>query len=165
MKKITIEYIVFMMALLASCNHGKDNSIAGSEQENVSTIFPKGTSISNNNFTGTVWLQMLVNNDSTFNASIGNVTFEPGARTNWHYHPGGQVLLITGGKGRYQEQGKAIRELRKGDVIKCEPNIIHWHGAAPGYQLSHIAIGTNADKGTVVWLQPVSDKEYNHPYD
>jgi quercetin dioxygenase-like cupin family protein len=164
MKKISIVYSVFMITFLVSCNHSKEKSIVN-EQENDNTIFPKGIRISNHNFTGTVWLQMLVNNDSTFNTSIGNVTFEPGARTNWHYHPGGQVLLITGGKGRYQEQGKAVREQRKGDVIKCGPNIIHWHGAAPGSQLSHIAIGTNFDKGAVVWLQPVSDKEYNHAND
>ena len=73
---------------------------------------------------------MLVTNDTTFNTSIGNVTFEPGARTNWHYHPGGQILLVTSGIGRYQEKGKPVRELRKGDIVKCEPNIIHWHGAS-----------------------------------
>ncbi|WP_232065173.1 cupin domain-containing protein [Rhodocytophaga rosea] len=92
---------------------------------------------------------------------MGNVTFEPGARTNWHYHPGGQILLVTSGKGRYQEKGKAVKELRKGDVIKCAPNTIHWHGAAPDSELSHIAISTNAGKGAVVWLKPVSEEEYN----
>ena len=129
--------------------------------KNGNTIFPKGTRITNNHFTGTAWLQMLVNNESIFNTSIGNVTFEQSARTNWHYHPGGQILMVTSGKGRYQEKGKAVRELRKGDVIKCAPNIIHWHGAAPNSEVSHLAIGTNQGREAVVWLQPVSDEEYN----
>ena len=104
---------------------------------------------------------MMVMSDSTFNTSVGNVTFEPGTRTNWHYHPGGQVLLVTSGKGRYQEEGTAVRELRKGDVITCKPNTRHWHGAAPDSELSHVAIGTNTGKGSVVWLEPVTDEEYS----
>ncbi len=138
---------------------------SSSDSNNVSanTVFPKGTKISNNNFTGTAWLQMLVTNETTFNTSIGNVTFEPGARTNWHYHPGGQILLITSGKGRYGEKGKPVRELNKGDVIKCDLNILHWHGAAPDSEMSHLAIGTNPNRASVVWLQPVTDEEYNHP--
>lgn len=130
--------------------------------KNCNAIFPKGTRISNKNFTGTAWLEMLVTNDSTFNSSIGNVTFEPGARTRWHYHPGGQILLVTRGIGRYQEKGRQVKELRKGDIIKCEPNTIHWHGAAPDSELSHLAIGTNPNRAPVVWLQPVSDAEYNN---
>jgi 4-carboxymuconolactone decarboxylase len=126
------------------------------------TIFPRGTKITNGNFTGTAWLQMLANNDTTFNTSIGNVTFEPGARTKWHYHPGGQILIIISGKGLYQEKGKPVRMVSKGDIIKCEPNTIHWHGAAPDSEMSHLAIGTNPEKGVVVWLQPVSDEEYNN---
>lgn len=143
----------------------KTGNISLSDSNNISanTVFPKGTKISNNNFTGTAWLQMLVTNDTTFNTSIGNVTFEPGARTNWHYHPGGQILLITSGKGRYGEKGKPVRELNKGDVIKCDPSILHWHGAAPDSEMSHLAIGTNPNRAAVVWLQPVTDEEYNNP--
>jgi quercetin dioxygenase-like cupin family protein/alkylhydroperoxidase/carboxymuconolactone decarboxylase family protein YurZ len=130
-------------------------------QQKADIIFPTGQKITNDNFTGTAWLQQLIVNDSINSIQVGNVTFEPGARTKWHYHPAGQILLVTNGIGRYQEKGKPVRELRKGDVIKCEPNIIHWHGAAPDNELSHIAIGTNSGKGTVGWLQPVSDEEYN----
>lgn len=124
------------------------------------TVFPKGTRITNNNFTGNVWLQMLVPNDTTFNTSVGNVTFEPGARSNWHYHPGGQILLVTSGTGHYGEKGKPVRVIRKGKVIKCEPNVVHWHGAAPNSEMSHVTIGTNPNRNAVVWLQPVSDEEY-----
>jgi hypothetical protein len=125
-----------------------------------SEILPKGEKIASPNFTGTVWLNMLVGADTTFNINAGNVTFEPGARTNWHSHPGGQVLLVTSGNGRYQEKGKSVIEIKQGDVIKCDPNIPHWHGAAPDSKMSHIAIGTNQDKGAVKWLEPVTEKEY-----
>lgn len=130
--------------------------------ENTEAVFSKGSKISNNNFTGSVSLQMLVEGDTTFNTSVGNVTFEPGSRSNWHSHPAGQILLITSGKGRYQEKGKPVKEMRKGDVIKCDPNITHWHGASPDEQMSHVAIGPNTQKGAVVWLQPVTDQEYNN---
>jgi quercetin dioxygenase-like cupin family protein/alkylhydroperoxidase/carboxymuconolactone decarboxylase family protein YurZ len=151
------------LVLQSVLNKTGNISLADSNNASANTVFPKGTKISNNNFTGTAWLQMLVTNDTTFYTSIGNVTFEPGARTAWHYHPGGQILLVTSGKGRYGEKGKPVRELRKGDVIKCDPNIIHWHGAAPGSEMSHLAIGTNPNRAPVVWLQRVSDEEYNNP--
>jgi quercetin dioxygenase-like cupin family protein/alkylhydroperoxidase/carboxymuconolactone decarboxylase family protein YurZ len=124
-------------------------------------LFPKGEKITNDNFTGTVWLDMLANTDSTFNTQIGNVTFEPKSRTRWHYHPGGQILLVTDGSGYYQEKGKPIQLLHKGDVIRCSPNIEHWHGASPDNSLTHIAIGTNTNQGNVVWLEKVTDEEYN----
>ena len=140
----------------------KRSERADTDLENTAnTIFPKGVRVTNNNFTGAVWVQMLVGHDTAFNTSVGNVTFEPGSRTNWHYHPGGQLLLVTGGKGRYQEEGKPVRELHPGDVIKCEPNTKHWHGAAPDNELSHVALGTNTHKGVVVWLQAVTNEEYN----
>lgn len=130
-------------------------------QVGSTVIFPKGSKVTNENFTGTAWLQTLINSDTTCNCSVGSVTFEPGARTKWHYHPGGQILLVTSGKGLYQEEGKAIQELKKGDVVKCAPNVPHWHGAGPDSEFTHIAIGTNLDKGAVVWLKHVSSEEYN----
>ena len=86
-----------------------------------SVIFNKGGKMPepyNRYFIGQAYLQMLVNGDKEFNCPIGNVTFEPGCRNNWHRHPGGQILLVTGGRGWYQEDGKEARELKAGDVIK-----------------------------------------------
>ncbi len=103
---------------------------------------------------------MLVTNDSIYNTSIGNVMFEPGARTNWHKHPGGQILLVTDGEGYYQEKGKPAQLIKKGDVVRIPPDTEHWHGAAPS-SLTHIAISPKTDKGSVVWLQPVTDEEYS----
>lgn len=123
-------------------------------------VFPKGEQINNQNFTGTAWLQQLVLSDSLNAAQVGNVTFEPGARTKWHFHPGGQILLVMDGVGYYQEKGSPKKILRKGDVVKCPPNVPHWHGASPDAAFIQIAI-TNALKGTTaVWLQAVTDEEY-----
>ncbi len=125
-----------------------------------SVIFPKGQKIINEYFIGAAWLEMLVSNDSTFNCPIGNVTFEPGARNNWHKHPGGQILLVTGGKGYYQEEGRPVQVIKEGDVVKIHPDVKHWHGATPDSWFAHIAISTNAQKGDAEWLEPVTDEEY-----
>jgi quercetin dioxygenase-like cupin family protein len=124
-------------------------------------IFPKGERITSDYFIGAVWLEMLVSNDRTFNCPIGNVTFEPGARNNWHKHPGGQILLVTGGRGYYQEEGKQAQVLHEGDVIRIRPDIKHWHGATPNSWFTHIAISTNAQKGDTEWLEPVPDEDYH----
>lgn len=112
-------------------------------------------------FTGITHLNMLVTRDETFNSSIGNVTFDAGARTNWHKHSGGQILLVTAGEGRYQEKGKDIQILKKGDVVKIPPNVEHWHGAAPDSNFAHISIEPNIPNNETTWLEPVTDKEYN----
>ena len=123
-------------------------------------IFPIGQKIDNNNFVGTAWLNQLVQIDSSNKTQVGSVTFEPGARTRWHYHPAGQILLALDGLGYYQEKGTPKRMLRKGDAVKCPPNIPHWHGAAPNEKFVQIAI-TNTDLGATVWLEPVTEEEYN----
>ncbi len=123
-------------------------------------IFPAGEKITNNNFTGTAYLQPLIASDSVNQTSVGNVTFEPGARTNWHYHPGGQILLVIDGVGYYQEKGQPKKILRKGDAVKCPPDTAHWHGASADSAFVQVAI-TGREKGEVVWLQPVTDEEYH----
>lgn len=158
MQRIVFIIAISITVLLVGCtNHQNETA---NEQE-AESVFPKGEKITNSNFTGIAWLQMLVNNDSIYNTTIGNVTFEPGARTNWHKHPGGQILLVTEGKGYYQEKGKPAQFISKGDVIRIPPDTEHWHGAAPDSGLTHIAINPKTDKGTVVWLLPVRDEEYN----
>ena len=104
---------------------------------------------------------MLVQAEDGYDCTVGVVTFEPGARTNWHRHRGGQILLVTEGKGYYQEKGKPKRVIQKGDVVKCIAGTEHWHGASPGTKLTHVAIGPNAGKGIAEWLQRVTDNEYN----
>ena len=126
-----------------------------------STVFPRGRRITSDNFTGAVWVEMLVTDEEVFGSRIGNVTFEPGARTNWHSHPGGQILLVTNGAGYYQEQGGPIQLLRRGDVVEIGPDVVHWHGATPSGEFTHVAVVTNSLEGNTVWLDPVTDEEYN----
>lgn len=111
-------------------------------------------------FTGETYLNMLVTNDNIWNSSIANVTFEKGARTNWHKHSGGQILLVTAGEGRYQERGKEIRILHKGDVVKIKPDVEHWHGASPDKDFAHISIEPNLPDNKPTWLTPVEESEY-----
>lgn len=111
-------------------------------------------------FTGTVWVTSLVANDSTFTTVAGSVTFEPGARSYWHSHPAGQLLIVTDGVGYHQLKGEPIQIIRKGEVVRCPPNVAHWHGASPGRSMTHMYILPNTEKGIVKWLQAVTEEEY-----
>ena len=133
--------------------------------EDQGTLFLKGERAPADYFTGVAWVKNLVPADDTFNTVIANVVFEPGARNNWHTHPGGQVLIVTDGTGYYQEKGKPIQVLHKGDVVKILPDVEHWHGASPDGELTHIAVNTNSQKGVVVWLNRVTDEEYHNVYE
>lgn len=157
LKGILIVTAISITLIMVGCMNPNPET---SKEQKTEPVSPKGVKITGNNFSGTAWLHMFVNSDSLFNTSIGNVTFEPKARTNWHKHPGGQILLVTEGKGYYQQKGKPAQRIQKGDVVKIPPDTGHWHGATPGSGLTHIAISLNTDKGGVVWLQPVSDVEY-----
>ena len=123
------------------------------------TIFPKGEISTTDNHTGTVWLKELNQPDSIFNISLTQATFAPGAKLDWHSHPGGQFLLITDGIGYYQERGKSVQTVRKGDVVTCLPGVEHWHGASPKSSFTYIGT-TPTQKGKTVWLKRVSDEEY-----
>ena len=128
--------------------------------QNSTSLFPKGEKLSNEWFTGNAFLQPLLAKDKNNEFALGSVTFEPGARTNWHTHPRGQVLVVTEGEGFYQEEGKSAQVLKKGDVVNIPENIVHWHGASANSQLVHIAITNYKGDKNVVWLKPVTDEEY-----
>lgn len=123
-------------------------------------MFPRGEEFKSPYFTGKVWLEMLSDRDPQFNCPIGNVTFEPGCRNNWHKHPGGQILLCISGEGYYCERGGAIRKLFPGDVVRIAPDVEHWHGATPDSLFSHLSIETNANASAAVWFEPVTDAQY-----
>ena len=112
-------------------------------------------------FIGQSYLQML----STEQVPIANVTFEPGCRNNWHIHHakngGGQILLVTAGRGYYQEWGKQVRELHPGDVVNIPANVKLWHGAAPDCWFAHLAVEVPAEDGHTEWCEPVSTHEYD----
>lgn len=128
-----------------------------------SVIFSKGEPLPEQlkkNFIGQCYLNSMVPANSSLDCSISNVTFEPGCRNNWHSHPGGQILLVTGGRGWYQEEGKEARELHAGDVVEIPCNVKHWHGAAKNSWFVHIAIGILTNAGPAEWMEPVTDEEY-----
>lgn len=129
-----------------------------------SVIFPKGERMPESfakYFIGTSYLEMVVPFDSPLKCPIGNVTFEPRCRNNWHKHPGGQILLVTGGRGWYQEEGKTAKELRQGDVVQILANVKHWHGAARDSWFVHLAVEADVSAGPAEWLEPVTDQEYD----
>ena len=95
--------------------------------------------------------------------SIGNVTFEPGCRNNWHiHHKGGQILLVTYGSGWYQAEGEKAVKLHAGDVVNIPPEVKHWHGAAKDSVFVHLAVEVPAEEAYNEWLEPVSDEAYNN---
>ena len=157
MKALLITAIASMALLTMGCMENKSNK-DGSE---LRAIFPKGELGPAENFTGKAWNTPLVANDSIYNTVIGNVYFEPGARSNWHIHPSGQILVITDGVGFHQIKGQPKQTIRKGDIVKCPPNVEHWHGASQDTGLQQMYILPKTEKGIVQWLQPVTDEEYN----
>ena len=140
----------------------------GSDNMDLATIqstsmFPVGGENVNyaQYFDGKSYLNMI----STEQVVIGNVTFEPGCRNHWHIHHadkgGGQMLLVTAGRGWYQEWGKPAQELKAGDVVHIPANVKHWHGAAKDSAFQHLAIEVPGENASSEWCEPVEEKEYN----
>lgn len=126
--------------------------------ENIS-VFPMGekNEAFAQYFVGQSYLNML----STERITIGNVTFEPGCRNNWHiHHKGGQILLCTAGRGYYQEWGKEAQELHPGDVVNIPPEVKHWHGAAKDSWFAHLAVEVPAEGASNEWLEVVNEEDY-----
>lgn len=132
--------------------------LAKHEEVKNGVIFPAGEKNPFSQFfVGQSYLKGLVS-DPNINVGVGNVTFEPGCRNNWHIHRDGfQILLVTGGEGWYQEEGKPAKFLKAGDVIVTHDGVKHWHGATQDSWFVHIAITA----GKPEWLEPVDDETYN----
>lgn len=127
---------------------------------NNSSVFPKGQQLPGDWFTGEAFLFPLVAKDHNHEFSAGAVSFEKSARTNWHTHPKGQVLIVMEGEGYYQEKGKPAQKIKRGDVVNIPENIEHWHGASATSSMVHIAITNYKNEVQVIWLSPVSEEEY-----
>ena len=111
-------------------------------------------------FTGTVRIDPLLQAPDPALVQTASVTFEPGARTAWHTHPLGQILIVIAGCGRARRWGGPIEEIRPGDVVWFPPGEKHWHGASPTTAMTHIAIQEKLDGKVVDWLEHVSDEQY-----
>jgi len=112
-------------------------------------------------FTGTVRIDPLFQAKDPARTLVASVTFEPGARTAWHTHPLGQILIVTAGCGLAQNWGGPIEEIRPGDVVWLPPGEKHWHGATATTAMTHIAIAEQLDGKTADWMEKVSDEQYH----
>jgi 4-carboxymuconolactone decarboxylase len=142
--------------------------IAGTSMDAQTIVITRGGSRATRpgpaeNFTGAVRVEMLFEARDPSHAGGGSVTFEPGARTAWHSHPRGQILIVTAGTGRVQRWGDPVDEIRVGDVVRIPAGQKHWHGASPQAAMTHIAISEHRDGTTVEWMEQVSDEQYNGP--
>jgi len=157
MKHIAIAGLAFSLAAsaFAAADAAQDMVITRAGTQAAS----KGAA---QNFSGSVRVDPLFAAHLPSTASAAYVTFEPGARSAWHTHPQGQVLIVTAGAGRVQRWGGKIEEIRSGDVIWTPPGVKHWHGAAPATALTHIAIQEATGGKNVEWMEKVSDEQYNH---
>ncbi|GAB5400319.1 MAG: hypothetical protein Aureis2KO_19040 [Aureisphaera sp.] len=145
MKKILL--LITIVVLVISCQ----------QDETKTAIFPKGTKAPNVHHTGDVWLNKISEADSTFNYNIVVAEFAANAKLDWHVHPDGQQLLIIEGEGYYQERGKPVQIIKKGDVIKSLPGVEHWHASTPDTKCTYLAIYGGAP---TKWLEKLTDEKY-----
>lgn len=146
----TLAAIIIILGALLNQASGQD-----------ADIFPKGEMGKNtNNYTGTIWLNELSKPDNIFKFSIAQAVYAPGSKLDWHIHPGGQILMITNGTGYYQEKGKPVQIVHKGDVITCAPGVEHWHASTPNSTFTYVAVSPS-DKGKTIWKNRVTDAAYN----
>jgi len=158
-KSTAIMLIAMVCITATACNHKNPEKMNEGKNE---MLFPKGEKLPDEWFTGNAYLSPLVAKDKNNEFSAGSVTFDPGARTNWHTHPKGQVLIITEGSGFYQERGKPARSIKKGEVVNIPEDTEHWHGATETTSMTHIAITNFKEEVQVTWLQAVTDAEFNN---
>ncbi|SMO95625.1 Cupin domain protein [Chryseobacterium rhizoplanae] len=163
MKYLIIILLVFSPTVIAQ-NKVNSNKIKSNE---MSTDIPKISDFPTGEentayaqyFIGKSYLAPLTSNKD-LNVPLSNVTFEPGCRNNWHSHTGGQLLIVVGGEGLYQERGKPARRLKPGDIVEIAPNVEHWHGATADNWFSHLATNGNPQTNQNVWLEAVSNEEF-----
>jgi quercetin dioxygenase-like cupin family protein len=162
MTELTI--IIMSLLLFASVVSKAQTSAAQAPTSSLIKISRNGSlqskKVSAEYFTGSLQVQELFPADDPSRTSGGKVTFEPGARSAWHTHPLGQILIVTDGTGWVQQWGGPIEEIRKGDVIWIPPGVKHWHGATPSTAMTHIAIQEQFNGKAVEWMEKVTDEQY-----
>ena len=167
MKKLSIA--LFVITLLAGGFYliSSFPANAASSQSEAQQVFivrnndMRTAKASETNFTGDVNSTPLFVPNNPTGKSGGIVDFSPGARTAWHEHPNGQLIIITAGSGRVQQWDGPVIEVNQGDVVWFPPNVKHWHGAAPDRAMSHIALADIVDGRSSTWHEKVTDDQYN----
>lgn len=140
---------------------GSNLAVAADAQQILRAENIESNAAPTQNFTGRVRLEMLWAATEGLSTSGAMVTFEPGARSNWHTHPAGQRLVVTSGVGYTQELGKPRQVIRPGDVVWCPPGVKHWHGAAARTAMTHLAVSPQRAGQNVTWMEPVTDDQYS----
>jgi quercetin dioxygenase-like cupin family protein len=157
--------MILLLVLFTSTSVYTTRAIAAEAKANLQTITRVGSQpsekASSQYFTGDVRVDRLFSANASAQFGGAYVTFEPGARSNWHIHPAGQRLVVTSGVGLTQEWGGPIVEIYPGDVIWCPPNVKHWHGASATTAMTHLAFSGVLNGKTVEWLEKVSDEQYH----
>ena len=159
--KITNIALMLSLFLMSCAEQKSENNTKESKQEttvNVEAI-QQGALASAENNTGNVWVKPHVMQDSIYDMMLVTEAFEPGARTHWHIHPAGEILVVIKGEGYHQIKGKKLEKVKKGDVIKCPPGVSHWHGAAKNNVMSHLVILPNIAEGGAIWQDEVAFEE------
>lgn len=152
--------LLTMLVLLASASTGTQAT------RTQALVITRGASRASepgpqSNFTGDVRVERLYDAVDPSHSSGGFVTFVPGARTAWHSHPGGQILIVTAGTGRVQLWNQPIEQIQIGDVVRIPAGVKHWHGASPDASMTHLGITEQRDGKAVQWMEKVSDEQYN----
>ena len=153
MKQVAAAVLSFTLTAFGVCAHAQGIAItpAGSTPTLIGDA---------GNFSGQAAVDLKAAGNSGRQGSVGQVDFMPGARTAWHTHPAGQLLIVTEGRGLVQEDGQGAREIKAGDVVWIEPGVKHWHGAAKDSRMSHIAVAYMQGGKAVDWKELVSDEQY-----
>ena len=146
--------VLLLAANLMSCSGDKNQTEPSAKDQSTELIFPKGALGPATNFTGNAYNFGLVANDTIYNTLVGNVYFEKSARSNWHVHPSGQILIVLDGEGYHQLEGQPRQTMKKGEVIKVPANTRHWHGATEYNSLTQIYILPKTENGFVTWMEP-----------
>lgn len=161
--------LVLAGVLLFGCNantkevsepENKTTDSQQTKQNNSDLIFDIGEAVSKEKFVGDVYMNLLVPEDSVYTTKCGSVTFKAGGRTNWHYHPSGQILIVTSGVGYHQIEGQEKEIIKKGDVIKVPKNVKHWHGASVAEDMTHLFMIPNTEMGGSKWFDAVSKETF-----
>lgn len=165
MFKILSVFLAIIMAAVACSNNteNNENNYPAPPLENSFIKNGEGQKFkgSEEYFTGDVEVESITSPNSSSHFGMAYVTFQAGARSAWHTHPAGQHLIVVEGIGLTQEDSKPIQEFRVGDVLYCPPNVKHWHGASPNSYMKHITITGVSNGSGVVWMEKVTDEEYN----
>lgn len=150
---------IFALSVITFSSFGQTTqSVTGSTTE---SIFPVGEKIDISHFSaGEAYVNYLLKKEEVYDTQIASVHYLKNARTKWHFHPAGQILIVLSGTGYHQIKGKPKDILKHGDMVKCPPNTPHWHGSSPTDPVHYMVINPNIAVGAVQWLEEVPDEVY-----